>query len=670
MRHKLKYKGVNFNSQNFLTHNCQREFGLPGFNSESLPWKIATRLFLEPMLCMEDDDYQSIAPNMEAHHINPEPPTYALRFCPVPGSGHLLGLANEDGLMAFQDTSVVQPKLPMQGLKCHENAIFSFCWSLSDAGRVVTVSGDQTVGVWDLERRESDRMVSQRVLRGHSRSVKCVEWRPGTGEEVATAGRDNTILLWDLRSNSDIHADNAIKGAHKATGGFSTHAHKRKLIASPSSSGPACSVTALCWADSNTLVSTGDNDGVIKLWDVRRNYSLYKKEPQPKMEIPHPGSSSNKGYTCLSLDPAGHYLYASCMDSSIYKHDLVNCHSSPSAVYSGADIKSFFVTSSLSVCGQFLASGSCDGMVYLWHTASSGSPVVRLSTAPQGAEGAEVDVGPSEPEVPCVAFCQEPAAAEILLAAASDDMRHRLWRHSRYLAIKREQGMELEGLRGHAHVLPKEEEEPKFQAKTPSIRTPSTNKKHRRLDKSSSKVATPSIKTFLTPNRQLTPVAESLTPVNDVKRGVKRRNMDFGDENLPHSKTPKLNPTCRDLSNSIAGLLSPNPKSPAKCTFTPESYRSPNKRPPERPPLFLGSPIKSLLHPLRPPLCPLPTASPTANLPNLVKDGLADKEDRKSLQPSLKTIKTKQNWLTQLSKQTKEKKVLPHASRVKIKLKK
>ena len=56
---------------------------------------------------MADDDYQSIAPDLDTPDLNPEPPTYALAFCPVPGSHNLLCLANEDGAIHVQDTALV-----------------------------------------------------------------------------------------------------------------------------------------------------------------------------------------------------------------------------------------------------------------------------------------------------------------------------------------------------------------------------------------------------------------------------------------------------------------------------------------------------------------------------------------------------------------------------------
>ena len=61
-----------------------------------------------------------------------------------------LGLANEDGRLALQDTSKVNPKLPMIGLTAHNNAIFDFAWRPDSASSLVTVAGDQRAALWDL----------------------------------------------------------------------------------------------------------------------------------------------------------------------------------------------------------------------------------------------------------------------------------------------------------------------------------------------------------------------------------------------------------------------------------------------------------------------------------------------------------------------------------------
>ena len=164
---------------------------------------------------------------------------------------------------------------------------------------------------------------------------------------------------------------------------------------------------------------------------------------------------------------------------------------------------------------------------------------------------------------------------------------------------------------------------------------------------------------FLTPKAQLTPVVESpanVTPTNDIKRGLKRRQtLDFNDENCP-SQAAKLakHDSCRNLASSISTLYS----SPAKCDFTADSYKSPRKLLACSPlksninsPRHISSPLK-LFSPLRELQAPLEcTQSPTANLPNLIVDGASPRTVRIN-------VKAKDargtNWLTSYAKEKKQ----------------
>ena len=58
---------------------------------------------MAPLLCLEEDDLCG----MEDHPHGQPPPIYAMKFCPVAGSEHLLGMADEDGSIAVHDTNKV-----------------------------------------------------------------------------------------------------------------------------------------------------------------------------------------------------------------------------------------------------------------------------------------------------------------------------------------------------------------------------------------------------------------------------------------------------------------------------------------------------------------------------------------------------------------------------------
>lgn len=359
------------------------------------------------------DEFPSIAAANDIPSApNEHPPTYCMRFCQVPGAEEVLAIANEDGRVAFHHTDLARRvsragtvKRPMEGHSLHKNAIYDFAWPDGDASVIATVSGDQSARVWSVA-PDGSGMRRTNVLRGHTRSVKAVQFRPDDNNVLATGSRDNTVRVWDLRIRSDVvvgdtAAENVVRNAH---------AVKSASVKSCSSS-----VTDIAFADANSLISCGDNDGVVKVWDMRRTYSVFKNDPVPKYRFLHPGDSTRTGYTSMRIDSERKFLYVGCMDNKIYAYNLASLDERPARAFVGCDSSSFFVRISLSPDGQYLASGSGDKGVYIWNVDAT-----RDSSA---------DVNPvccltgHEVEVTCVDWCK----VGWRIASCGDDMKHRLW---------------------------------------------------------------------------------------------------------------------------------------------------------------------------------------------------------------------------------------------------
>ncbi len=93
------------------------------------------------------------------------------------------------------------------------------------------------------------------------------------------------------------------------------------------------------------LLSCGDKDGTVKMWDLRRTYSHYKGDPMPANRFRHPGDTGMNGMTSLAVDHpggGGRFAYASCRDSRVYRWDLVRAEELPDRHYVGCKIGSFF----------------------------------------------------------------------------------------------------------------------------------------------------------------------------------------------------------------------------------------------------------------------------------------------------------------------------------------
>ncbi|KAG7197445.1 hypothetical protein KM043_013296 [Ampulex compressa] len=333
-----------------------------------------------------------------------EPPVFACRFCTTQGYEQILALANEDGKIALQNTNIKGGSNgPLEGTLAHCNAIFDIAWMPGEL-KLVTASGDHTARLWDVS--GSDIMPVE-DFHAHTRSVKTVVFRHQDKAVFSTGARDGSIMVWDIRANhNDQHKpDNCISNAH-SIGTVNTRQRRAFTHASR-----AQSITGLAFQDDFTLLSCAAGDGLIKVWDLRKNYTVHKKDPLAKHTMNYTGNSVRNGFSSLLICPARITLYASCMDNIIYAYNISSYNPKPMAEFYGHQNCTYYVKTCLSPDGRYLASGSSDELAYIWHTNKPGGPLVKLS-------------GHTE-EVTCIAWC---SIGETKIVTCSDDSRHRIWR--------------------------------------------------------------------------------------------------------------------------------------------------------------------------------------------------------------------------------------------------
>ncbi|KAL7389024.1 hypothetical protein ABVT39_024995 [Epinephelus coioides] len=356
--------------------------------------------------CVRHDEHISYG------NLGDSVPPFGLAFS---SAGHLhsvLAAANEEGIVRIYNTERREQPLLKEWL-AHENAVFDIAWVPGEP-QLVTAAGDQTARLWDVKAGE---LLGS--FKGHLCSLKSVAFTPQEKAVFCTGARDGNIMVWDTRcSKKDgfYRQVKQISGAHnKAEANPPTKTKKRR--SSTRGMAPSVdtqqSVTVVLFRDQHTLISSGAVDGVIKMWDLRKNYTAHRHDPVPLQTYPYPGSCMRMrlGYSGLVLDSTRSNVICNCTDDSIYMFNVSGMKTTPVAVFSGHQNSSFYIKSTISPDDQFLASGSSDNNAYIWKISDPKHPPMMLQ-------------GHSE-EVTSVAWCPTDFTK---IASCSDDHTVRIWR--------------------------------------------------------------------------------------------------------------------------------------------------------------------------------------------------------------------------------------------------
>ncbi|KAJ7988037.1 hypothetical protein DPEC_G00319480 [Dallia pectoralis] len=341
-------------------------------------------------------------------------PPFGCAFSTARGMRDVLAVANEEGVVRLYNTDTRQSPVLKEWM-AHENAVFDLAWVPGEAG-LVTASGDQMAKLWDVT---SGELLGS--FKGHQCSLKSVAFTQQEKAVFCTGGRDGNIMVWDTRcSKKDgfYRQVRQISGAHNKTERNTPASGKKKR---PLTRGMAPSVdfqqsvTVVLFRDEHTLISSGAVDGIVKVWDLRKNYTAYHQDPVPLMSYQYPGTSTRKlGYSGLVLDSTHSSLFCNCTDDNIYMFDVSGLKTTPVSVFSGHLNSSFYVKSTVSPDDQFLASGSSDHHTYIWKISDPNQPPMMLQGHSQ--------------EVTSIAWCPTDFTK---IASCSDDNTVRIWRLDR-----------------------------------------------------------------------------------------------------------------------------------------------------------------------------------------------------------------------------------------------
>ncbi|XP_019953130.2 denticleless protein homolog [Paralichthys olivaceus] len=371
------------------------------------PWpRLPLSSLLQGFQCVRHDEHISYG------NLGDSVPPFGLAFSSAGDMQNVLAAANEEGIVRIYNTESRENTLLKEWL-AHENAVFDIAWVPGEP-QLVTAAGDQMARLWDV--KTGDMLGS---FKGHLCSLKSVAFTPQEKAVFCTGARDGNIMVWDTRcSKKDgfYRQVKQISGAHnKAETSAPLKTKKRR--SSTRGMAPSVdtqqSVTVVLFRDQHTLISSGAVDGVIKQWDLRKNYTAHRQDPVPLQTYPYPGSCMRMrlGYSGLVLDSTRSSVMCNCTDDNIYMFNVSGIKTNPVAVFSGHQNSSFYIKSTISPDDQFLASGSSDNHTYIWKISEPQHPPMTLQ-------------GHSE-EVTSVVWCPTDFTK---IASCSDDHTVRIWR--------------------------------------------------------------------------------------------------------------------------------------------------------------------------------------------------------------------------------------------------
>lgn len=334
-------------------------------------------------------DAQALAGSQVCWNTLPLGPPLAARFRRPCGS--LVAVASEDGsLKALSANAPHKDAWDEDTVRVTDNAVFSVDWLET---HILLASGSQAVHL--LAEREGSSPVAFGRLDGHAGSVKDVRLCASSPCVAATASRDGCVKTWDLRLPQ-----------HQRCTGTLTHPHlcesKPKKIGA---------VTSVCWLAGGTALATGgDKDGLVKVWDTR-------KQVEPIAAVMGPCGSRPRGVASLFAHPVEPSIVGTVFTDGATA--TIDCCSSNIRLphFLGSGDRSFYVQGGFSCDGSLLASGDGGNSVAVWEADASRQkrmretwPVAVLSE--HCAEATALDWSPVDP---------------MGLVTCSDDYTVRLW---------------------------------------------------------------------------------------------------------------------------------------------------------------------------------------------------------------------------------------------------
>ncbi|XP_026007592.1 jouberin isoform X2 [Astatotilapia calliptera] len=221
----------------------------------------------------------------------------------------------------------------------HLKIVYDLCWSRDDCS-LLSASSDGTVREWNVERLQ---VTAQKVL-PHPSFVYSARYHPTAQNLVVTGGYDCLIRVWRV-DVGDVNGQ--LLQEFEGHGSF---------------------INTVCFDSEGRRMFSGDNMGLIIVWKTSVNDSRQQQQPcrhwciERKIDESH---LSGIPINMLQLHPNGRCLLIHAKDSVLRMMDL---RILAVKKYTGAINYRERIYSTFTPCGNFIFSGSEDGMAYVWNT--------------------------------------------------------------------------------------------------------------------------------------------------------------------------------------------------------------------------------------------------------------------------------------------------------------
>ncbi|XP_065868659.1 WD repeat-containing protein 26 homolog [Euphorbia lathyris] len=302
------------------------------------------------------------------------------------------------------------PSRTVQILEAHNDEVWFLQFS-HNGKYLASASKDQTAIVWEIK---EDGVVSlKHTLKGHQKAVLTISWSPDD-KQLLTCGQEEVIRRWDASSGECIHIYEKVGVGLVSCGWFPDG---RGIFAGMTDKSICLwdleGKELECWKGQKTLrisdmAITDDGKSIISMC---RDTAVLLLDREVKFERL---IEEEETITSFSLSKDNKFLLVNLINQVIH---LWNIEGNPKIVskYKGHTRSRFIIRSCFGGFEQaFIASGSEDSQVYIWHRGSG-----ELLLAMPGHAGA----------VNCVSW--NPTNLH-MLASGSDDRTIRIWGLNQY----------------------------------------------------------------------------------------------------------------------------------------------------------------------------------------------------------------------------------------------